>query len=281
MEIIKTIKEMQQRVSLIKQKGKIIGYVPTMGFLHEGHLALVEKAHQKADIVIMSIFVNPLQFGPNEDFDRYPRDFERDEQQAIEAGVDFLFYPEVSEMYKGEPTFKITVLNKVDILCGSKRPGHFEGVATVLMKLFSIVQPTYAMFGMKDAQQVAIVTSLVQEFNFPIEIIPVETVREQDGLAKSSRNVYLSKEERLEATAINNSLKLAKKLIIDGERNPQIILEKMEKLILSLSSAEVDYIEVYSFPELKTLSSISGLVLIAVAARFTNVRLIDNMTMEI
>ncbi len=280
-EIIKTIKEMHNHVSTLKLKGKSIGFVPTMGFLHEGHLTLLECARDKSDVVILSIFVNPLQFGPNEDFDRYPRDFERDEQLAKEAGVDFLFYPEVSEMYKGDQILTLRVVNKVDLLCGINRPGHFDGVATVLTKLFNIIQPSFAFFGMKDAQQVAIVSALVKEFNFPIEIVPVGTVREHDGLAKSSRNVYLSHEERNEAITLFKTLNLAKKLILEGERDPSIIRGKMGDLITSTSSAKVEYIEIYSFPELETLPILSGLVLIAVAVRFTNVRLIDNITMEI
>lgn len=281
MEIITTIKEMQDQVLSAKKEGKTVGFVPTMGFLHEGHLTLVEKAREKADLVVMSIFVNPLQFGPNEDFDRYPRDIKRDEQLARNTGVDLLFYPSVDEMYKQNNTFKITVQNKVDVLCGSKRPGHFDGVATVLVKLFNIVQPNFAFFGMKDAQQVAVVSSLIEEYNFPIELVPVETVREEDGLAKSSRNVYLTEQERKEATVIYQSLQLAKKRIEEGETNSRVIQQKMESYITEHSSATIDYVEIYSFPELKTVPTLSGLVLIAVAIRFTNVRLIDNMTMEV
>jgi pantoate--beta-alanine ligase len=280
-EIITTIKEMQEKVLSQKQDGKTIGFVPTMGFLHEGHLTLVEEARKKADIIIMSIFVNPLQFGPSEDFDRYPRDIKRDEQLASGAGVDIVFYPDVAEMYKDEGIFKVTVLQKVNILCGSKRPGHFDGVATVLIKLFNIVQPTYAFFGMKDAQQIAIVSSLIENFNFPIQIVPVKTIREEDGLAKSSRNVYLSQEERQEAVVLYNSLQLAKQIISEGERDPQVIQKKMEQLIIANSLATIDYIEIYSFPELKPLTTLSGLVLIAGAVRFTNVRLIDNMTIDV
>jgi pantoate--beta-alanine ligase len=280
-QIITTIKEMQQRISLLKQEGKSIGFVPTMGFLHEGHLTLIKHAREKSDIVVMSIFVNPLQFGPNEDFDQYPRDIERDERLAGSAGVDVLFYPNVDEMYKNEMTFHVTVKDKVDVLCGSKRPGHFDGVATVLIKLFNIVTPSYAFFGMKDAQQVAVVTSLVEQFNFPIEIIRIPTVREEDGLAKSSRNVYLTEDERKEAVAIYRSLQLAKELISNGERNPAMIQERMSDYIHSNTKAEIDYVEIYTFPDLKPLSSLTGLVLIAVAVRFTKVRLIDNMTIEI
>ncbi|WP_246942133.1 pantoate--beta-alanine ligase [Bacillus pinisoli] len=281
MEIITSVKDMQNKVMSLKNQGKTIGFVPTMGFLHEGHLTLVENAREKSDYVAMSIFVNPLQFGPNEDFERYPRDIKRDEQLARQAGVDLLFYPSVEEMYKHNRTFKLSVENKVDILCGSKRPGHFDGVATVLIKLFNIVQPTYAYFGMKDAQQVAVVSSLIDEYNFPIELIPVETVREKDGLAKSSRNVYLTDEERKQAVVIYQSLQLARELIEKGETNPEVVQAAMEEYIKSHSSAVIDYVEIYSFPDLKTLTTLSGLVLIAVAIRFTNVRLIDNMTMEV
>ncbi|KAA0550232.1 pantoate--beta-alanine ligase [Bacillus sp. BGMRC 2118] len=281
MEIIKTINEMQQKIAQLKQEGQSIGFVPTMGYLHEGHLTLVEKAREKASIVVMSIFVNPLQFGPNEDFDRYPRDFERDEKLAEQAGVHILFYPDVLEMYKTDMQFHISVQGLADVLCGSNRPGHFDGVATVLIKLFNIVQPQYAFFGMKDAQQVAVVTSLVNQFNFPIEIIPVETVREEDGLAKSSRNVYLLEGERKEATVLFQSLQLAKQLITSGVKNPEEIVNEMKKYIEQSSSATIDYVEIYSFPDLKPLQSLSGLVLIAGAIRFTNVRLIDNMTIDI
>ncbi|MBM6619832.1 pantoate--beta-alanine ligase [Bacillus suaedaesalsae] len=281
MEIIKTIKEMQQKIEQLKKDGQTIGFVPTMGYLHEGHLTLVEEARKKADIVIMSIFVNPLQFGPNEDFDRYPRDIERDERLANQAGVNFLFYPEVREMYKTEMSFHITVKGLADVLCGSNRPGHFDGVAAVLIKLFNIVQPHFAFFGMKDAQQVAVVTSLVEQFNFPIEIVPVPTVREEDGLAKSSRNVYLLEEERKDATVLFQSLQLAKGLIKAGEKNREKIQSEMKRYINQHSSASIDYVEIYTFPDLKPLQSLSGLVLIAGAIRFTNVRLIDNMTIDI
>ncbi|WP_456278572.1 pantoate--beta-alanine ligase [Bacillus sp. AK128] len=281
MEIITTIQEMQQKVKNFQHEGKTIGFVPTMGFLHEGHLSLVKEAREKADVVIMSIFVNPLQFGPNEDFDRYPRDIDRDERLARQEDVDLLFYPSVEEMYKNEKTFKVKVENKVDVLCGSKRPGHFDGVATVLIKLFNIVQPTFAFFGMKDAQQVAVVSSLIQEFNFPIELVPVDTIREDDGLAKSSRNVYLTEQERKEAVVIYQSLQLANKLIQAGEQNPLTVQQELIQYINNHSSAEIDYVEIYSFPDLKPLSKLSGLVLIAVAIRFTNVRLIDNMTFDI
>ncbi|MFD1738521.1 pantoate--beta-alanine ligase [Bacillus salitolerans] len=281
MQIITAIKEMQEKIAQYKHNGMTIGFVPTMGFLHEGHLSLVQEAKQKADLVVMSIFVNPLQFGPNEDYDRYPRDIVRDEQLAKNAGVDILFYPEVTEMYKDTRYFHISVSGLVDVLCGSKRPGHFDGVVTVLIKLFNIVLPTYAFFGKKDAQQVAVVMKMVEEFNFPIKIIPVETVREEDGLAKSSRNVYLTSEEKQEATVLYKSLQLAKTLIEEGETNSRSIIEKMTRFIQNHSQGNIDYIEIYSFPNLKPLPNLQGHVLVALAVRFTNVRLIDNILLEI
>lgn len=281
MEIVKTIKEMQQRITQLKKDGHTVGFVPTMGYLHEGHLTLVKEARKKADIIVMSIFVNPLQFGPNEDFDRYPRDIDRDEKLAREAGVSLLFYPDVKEMYRTEMSFHITVKEKANVLCGRNRPGHFDGVATVLMKLFNIVGPHFAFFGMKDAQQVAVVSTLVDQFNFPIEIVPVPTVREEDGLAKSSRNVYLLEEERKEATVLYRALQLVKERIQTGERSSETIQAEMIKYIEQHSKASIDYVEIYSFPDLKPLQTLSGLVLIAGAIRFTNVRLIDNMTIDI
>lgn len=207
MIVVTTIKEMQQKMIEYRKQGKTIGFVPTMGYLHEGHVTLLKEARKENDIVVLSVFVNPLQFGPNEDFDRYPRDIVRDEQIAKDAGVDVLFYPAVAEMYPRPLSVQVVVKERVDVLCGKSRPGHFDGVATVLTKLFHIVMPTRAYFGMKDAQQVAVVDGLIRDFHFPIELVAVPTVREADGLAKSSRNVYLSEEERKEAPALYAALK--------------------------------------------------------------------------
>ena len=199
MKVITTIKELQQVIQRTKKQQNTIGFVPTMGFLHEGHCALLKQARNENDIVVLSIFVNPLQFGPTEDLDRYPRDFDQDQKVAEKIGVDYLFHPSVSEMYPYEPSVTLTVNRRTDVLCGASRPGHFDGVATVLTKLFHIVQPDKVYFGKKDAQQVAVVHGLVTDFNFPLEIIAVDTVREEDGLAKSSRNVYLTAQERVQA----------------------------------------------------------------------------------
>ena len=281
MKVITTAKEMNETTQQLKVSGITIGYVPTMGFLHEGHLSLINKARADNEIVILSIFVNPLQFGPNEDFDRYPRDIERDEKLAKENGVDYLFYPSRDEMYDGEASIQVKVVNRVDVLCGKQRFGHFDGVATVLIKLFNIIQPKRAYFGMKDAQQVAVVDSVIHDFNFPIELIPVETIREEDGLAKSSRNIYLNETERQEAPVLYESLLLAKSTIVSGIDNVNFIERLIEERITNHTSGEIDYISILSYPELKPIQTISGKVIIALAVKFTNARLIDNITMVI
>ncbi|WP_102345802.1 pantoate--beta-alanine ligase [Bacillus sp. Marseille-P3661] len=281
MKIIRSIKEMQQLSKEYRTSGKSIGYVPTMGYLHEGHLKLVREARAANDIVAMSIFVNPLQFGPNEDFDRYPRDFERDERLANNAGVDVIFYPDVEEMYPKSMSIGVNVTDRVDVLCGKSREGHFNGVATVLMKLFNIISPDKAYFGMKDAQQVAVVDNIIQEFNFPIDLIPVETVREVDGLAKSSRNVYLSDQERLEASQLYASLRDAYQQIKQGETSSERIVNSIKEHIKQTTSGEVDYVEIYSYPDLTPMTKLKGKIIIALAVKFTKARLIDNLTFTI
>lgn len=281
MKVITSISQMQKEVQSLKNDKLSIGYVPTMGYLHEGHVRLVKKAREENDIVIMSIFVNPLQFGPNEDLDAYPRDFERDSEIAKNEKVDYIFYPSVEEMYPSKPSVTLVVQKRVDVLCGSSRPGHFDGVATVLAKLFHIIQPTRAYFGMKDAQQVAVVDGLITDLHFPIELIPVETVREEDGLAKSSRNVRLTSKEREEASVLYKSLKEAEKQIRAGERDIDVIISNMKNTISNNSSGAVDYIEIYSYPELENLEVLEGKIIIAIAVKFTNARLIDNLVFTI
>jgi pantoate--beta-alanine ligase len=281
MKIITTVKEMQSEMSKQKNLSKTIGFVPTMGFLHEGHLTLMKQARQENDIVVISIFVNPTQFGPNEDFDSYPRDFERDSKLAVEAKVDYLFYPSVEEMYPTPSSVKVLVNERVDVLCGKSRPGHFDGVATVLMKLFNIMMPTRAYFGKKDAQQVAVVDGLISDFHFPIELVPVEIVREKDGLAKSSRNIKLLPDERMQATALYKSLQMAKETIMNGERNPLIICELIGSIIQEQTCGMIDYIEIYSYPDLKKVTKLEGSIIMAIAVKFSDVRLIDNLMMKI
>ncbi|MER2257533.1 MAG: pantoate--beta-alanine ligase [Priestia megaterium] len=281
MKVITTIKDMQQEMKKEKQLGHSIGFVPTMGYLHEGHATLLGAARTENEVVVLSIFVNPTQFGPNEDFDTYPRDFERDERVAKEANVDYLFYPSVEEMYKSSRSVAITVTDRVDVLCGQKRPGHFDGVATVLTKLFHIVTPDRAYFGKKDAQQVAVVDSLIEDFNFPVELRAVDTVREADGLAKSSRNVYLTDKEREEAPVLFKSLQSALQLLEDGEKQVEIIKGTIRKEIEQHTSGKVDYIDVYTYPELKTIKQAAGKIIIALAVQFSKARLIDNVIVDV
>ncbi|RDZ16470.1 pantoate--beta-alanine ligase [Priestia megaterium] len=281
MKVITTIKDMQQEMKKEKQLGRSIGFVPTMGYLHEGHATLLGAARTENEVVALSIFVNPTQFGPNEDFDTYPRDFERDERVAKEANVDYLFYPSVEEMYKSSRSVAITVTDRVDVLCGQKRPGHFNGVATVLTKLFHIVTPDRAYFGKKDAQQVAVVDGLIEDFNFPVELRAVDTVREADGLAKSSRNVYLTDKEREEAPVLFKSLQSALQLLESGEKHVEIIKQTIRKEIEQYTSGKVDYIEVYTYPELKTIKQAAGKIIIALAVQFSKARLIDNVIVDV
>ncbi|CAN7347878.1 pantoate--beta-alanine ligase [Rossellomorea sp. LjRoot5] len=281
MNVITKISDLRLSIESLKKTGKTIGFVPTMGFLHEGHLTLAKEARSQNEIVVMSIFVNPLQFGPNEDFDRYPRDVERDTELARTSGVDILFIPEVADMYRGSQSVTMRVKERVDVLCGRKREGHFDGVVTVLTKLFHLVQPTRAYFGQKDAQQVAVVEGLVSDYFFPVEIIRVPTVREEDGLAKSSRNVYLSEEERQVAPFLYRSLKEAAKSIEDGERTPSVITGRISKIIQANTSGTIDYVEVYSYPELEELKQLEDDIIIAIAVQFQQARLIDNIIINV
>ena len=278
MKVITTIKELQQVIQRTKKQQNTIGFVPTMGFLHEGHCALLKQARNENDIVVLSIFVNPLQFGPTEDLDRYPRDFDQDQKVAEKIGVDYLFHPSVSEMYPYEPSVTLTVNRRTDVLCGASRPGHFDGVATVLTKLFHIVQPDKVYFGKKDAQQVAVVHGLVTDFNFPLEIITVDTVREEDGLAKSSRNVYLTAQERVQAPILYQSLQKAVGMIHDGETVPDRLISSIEDMIRTETSGEIDYISILSYPQLEKADRITeNDMIIAIAVKFSKARLIDNI----
>ncbi|KON87260.1 pantoate--beta-alanine ligase [Sporosarcina globispora] len=276
MRTITDIREMQNIALQLKREGKSIGFVPTMGYLHEGHLSLLSKARIENDVTVVSIFVNPLQFGPKEDLATYPRDFQRDSSLAEKEGNDYIFFPSAEEMYPVIPSVTVKVQDRTDVLCGKSRPGHFDGVATVLIKLFNIVQPDKVYFGLKDAQQVAVVDGLVRDFNIPVEIVPVQTAREQDGLAKSSRNVHLLPSERDQASALHHSLKMAESLIAEGENDPQKILYRMRGYIEQNTSGKIDYIEILSYPDLKQLTLLEGQIIIAMAVKFSKARLIDN-----
>lgn len=275
MIIIRDVNEMQA----YRQKlcGKQIGFVPTMGAFHEGHLSLMETAKLENDFVITSIFVNPLQFGPNEDYDTYPRNEEQDIQMAEKTGVDLIFIPTIETMYPNEMSISMEPVKRGNVLCGRTRPGHFNGVLTVLTKLFHMTVPNRTYFGMKDAQQLAIVDALITDFNFPIQLRGVQTVRESDGLAKSSRNIFLSKEERKESVYLYQALKAGQKLVVDGENNPAIIVNEVEQIIKHNTSGIIDYVELLSYPKLENVSIINQPVILAVAVRFKNTRLIDNV----
>ncbi len=261
--------------------GKKIGFVPTMGYLHEGHLKLIDIAKAHSDFVAVSIFVNPTQFGPTEDFASYPRDFERDRKLCEERGADLIFAPEVSEMYPEQSLITFQIAKLADHLCGARRPGHFNGVILVVSKLFNIVQPDVAVFGQKDAQQLLIIKRLVQDLNFPVKIIAAPTVREPDGLAMSSRNVYLSPTQRAQSTVLYKSLQRAKALLESGERDATKIISEIEKLIATASDAQIDYIEIVSTTDLQPVVNIDGQILIALAVYFGKARLIDNIVLEV
>ncbi|TCI65365.1 pantoate--beta-alanine ligase [Exiguobacterium sp. SH0S2] len=254
--------------------GLTVGFVPTMGYLHEGHLSLVEAAKRENDRVVMSIFVNPTQFGPNEDLDRYPRDFERDEQLAREAGVDVLFYPDTATMYPLDMA-RVTVRTGADVLCGASRPGHFDGVLTVVSKLFNLVRPTRAYFGLKDAQQVALIEGYVRDYFVPVEIIRCPIIREDSGLAKSSRNVYLSETERIDASDINRALIEARDALTEGVAITSV-QERLVERLSAIPNSTIDYVELVDYPTLSHVTDSSTELLIAVAVQFERARLIDN-----
>ncbi|WP_027954394.1 pantoate--beta-alanine ligase [Halobacillus kuroshimensis] len=280
MKVLGNIRDVQQHVKQVKKEGRTVGFVPTMGYLHEGHLKLIETARSENDIVILSIFVNPLQFGAGEDLDTYPRDEERDRNLAEEHGVDVLFLPTTAMMYPEPMSIQLSVTKRTDVLCGKSRPGHFDGVAAVLTKLFNIVMPDQAYFGMKDAQQVAVVDALINDFNYDIQLVPVATVREEDGLAKSSRNVHLTAGERDEAPAIQESLQVGRQMVEDGERSPARIIESVTKFLESRTRGRIDYIELLSYPELTSVDVIDRPVILAAAVFYERARLIDNVVFD-
>jgi len=281
MEIIKSPIIMQQKIRELK-KDKKIGFVPTMGALHDGHLTLVRKSKEENDITVVSIFVNPKQFGPNEDFASYPRTFESDKEKLEKEGVDFLFYPDVNDMYPEDYSTIVEVTSDITKkLCGRKRPGHFKGVTTVVAKLFNIVLPDNAYFGLKDYQQYVITKRMVKDLNFSINIVGVPIVRESDGLAMSSRNKYLSPDERKDAVLIYTSLLEAKKLIENGIKSAYIIKKEIENILGGSRFSKIDYVEIVDPETLKSVDNISKTVLIAIACYFGKARLIDNMLIEV
>ncbi|MDP3142531.1 MAG: pantoate--beta-alanine ligase [Candidatus Omnitrophota bacterium] len=280
-KLVKTIKEMRQLVKKFREQGKTIGFVPTMGFLHEGHLSLVRESKKDCDVSIMSIFVNPIQFGPQEDYRQYPRDLKRDMLLAKSAGVDIIFYPEDKEMHTKEHLTLINVDRMSNCLCGVTRPGHFKGVATIVAKLFNIVQPDIAYFGQKDAQQVRIIQKLIEDLNFPVKIKVMPTIREKDSLAMSSRNKYLSFQEHKDALALYEALERAREMIQHGQRSINVINSTMREIIERRKTAKIDYIGFVDADTLSPLKEIKGKVLIAVATWFGTTRLIDNLIVQV
>ena len=279
--IITTINELKKHLNTHRQSGKTIGLVPTMGFLHEGHLSLIRKAKSENDIVVVSDFVNPTQFAPNEDFESYPRDIARDEQLATEAGADVIFHPSVEEMYPhGSSTFVEVEGDITRVLCGKSRPSHFKGVTTVVAMLFNIVEAQKAYFGQKDAQQVAVLLKMVADLHMNIELVVCPIVREKDGLAMSSRNTYLSAEERSQAVILNKALSEGKIAFENGENNVSELTKLISNKINEMPLADIDYVSVYEYPSLKTIETIKSKALAAVAVRFGKTRLIDNIILE-
>ncbi|NPV52687.1 MAG: pantoate--beta-alanine ligase [Firmicutes bacterium] len=278
----KTIKEIRDFVRNARNGGKTVGFVPTMGYFHEGHLTLMRTARSENDTVVVSIFVNPTQFGPQEDFAQYPRDLKRDLELAQSVGVDAVFAPEVEEIYPKDYSTYVEVKGLSDKLCGRFRPGHFRGVATVVLKLFNIVQPDRAYFGQKDAQQLRIMQRMTEDLNLAVRIVPVPTVREPDGLAMSSRNVYLSPAEREAARIIPQSLEAARQAIDSGERSAANIVETVKRMLESCPIARIDYVEACRFSDLEPLDNLAGQgeVLLAIAVKIGKTRLIDNIIIE-
>lgn len=265
----------------MKKEGRKIGFVPTMGYLHKGHLSLIRIAKKKSDVVIVSIFVNPTQFGPREDFHSYPRDFGKDKLLLEQIGCDYLFTPSIKSMYPQGYLTYVDVEKITHRLEGAVRPGHFKGVTTIVAKLFNIVQPDIAVFGQKDAQQAVVLKKMADDLNYGIKMIIAPTVRERDGLACSSRNTYLSNDERKQAKVLYQALRMAKEMIKNGERSASKIASKMNKLIDKQPLAEIDYIAITDANTLELLNKLKGEVLISLAVRFGKTRLIDNIKIKV
>ncbi len=277
MQIITAISEMQSLAESLMKQGRTIGFVPTMGFLHEGHLSLMRRAREECDAVVASIFVNPTQFGPQEDFERYPRDEEGDRRKCESAGVDILFMPTATEMYPEKPSVFVTVEGIAEILEGAIRPGHFRGVATVVAKLFNIVKPHKAFFGQKDYQQCAVIKRMVKGLNLEVKVVVLPTVREQDGLAMSSRNSYLSADERRVAAVIHRALASGEQMVKAGVGEPETLKTTMRAVLGEAPGIVLDYVEVADPESLTPLAIVKGRAVILIAVRLGRTRLIDNI----
>jgi len=277
MEIIRTVNEMKEFSSRSRRAGKTIAFVPTMGYFHEGHLSLMREARKRGDLLIISLFVNPTQFGPSEDLKNYPRDFERDRKMAEEVGVDILFAPEAIDMYPQSHQTIVRVEKVTQNLCGRSRPTHFQGVTTVVLMLFEIVMPHVAIFGEKDYQQLATIQQMVRDLHMSVEVLGMPTVREADGLAMSSRNTYLQPEERKAARSLYRSLQRAKELLQKGERKADRILLEMNAILRSESLVRIDYVQICDAHTLQDVDRVEGDVAVALAAYLGKTRLIDNL----
>ena len=276
--ILKTVHDMQTRARELTRQGKTIGFVPTMGALHAGHRSLMERARQQNDIVVVSIYVNPTQFAPGEDFEKYPRTLEADRKLCGEANVDIIFAPD--NLYPGAPRTFVEVGELGSVLCGISRPSHFRGVATIVTKLLNIVQPERAYFGKKDAQQLLIIRTVARDLNIHCDIVGCDIVREPDGLAMSSRNRYLSANHRRQALAIHKSLEFCRRRIEGGERDAMKLLEEMAEILMQQPDLEIDYVALVNAETLDDLNTLEGDVIAAVAAKVGNTRLIDNEQFE-
>jgi len=281
MELAKTIDSVRAKVKAARKDGKKIGFVPTMGALHTGHISLIERAVKSCDFVVVSIFVNPTQFGPGEDLEKYPRDLDSDMEICRKAGADVVFAPSTGEMYSRELLTWVNVEKLTEPLCGRFRPGHFHGVTTVCSKLFNIVMPDVAFFGQKDAQQAIVIKRMVADLNMPLEIVVCPTVREPDGLAVSSRNKYLAEEQRKDAALIYKSLQKSQQLIEIGTKDTQIIITEMRKVLNKSQSIQTEYISIVNAETLEDIDEVSGKILAAVAVRIGSTRLIDNILVDV
>ena len=280
MEVAKTIEAVRGLVKAARSEGSKIGLVPTMGALHVGHISLIEAAVKDCDFVAVSIFVNPTQFGPGEDFEKYPRPMEADLEICRKAGVDVVFAPAPKEMYPAENLAWVTVEKLTEPLCGSSRPGHFRGVTTVCAKLFNIVAPDVAYFGQKDGQQAIVIKRMVADLNMPLEIVVCPTVREANGLAVSSRNQYLTAQQKQDAANIYKSLQTCLKMIDAGTTETRQIIAEMRKILQQIPSAEIEYVSIVDAETLESIEKIAGKILAAVAVKVGPARLIDNILVD-
>jgi len=277
MKVAGRIREIKEFIGKMKKEGKTVGFVPTMGYLHEGHVSLIKASKSDNGVTVLSIFVNPAQFGKNEDFDRYPRDAARDLKIASANGVDAVFMPEIPEIYPDGYKTYVNVEGITEVLCGKSRPGHFRGVTTIVSKLFNIIEPDRAYFGQKDIQQAIVIKKMASDLNMNVEIVVCPTVREPDGLAMSSRNVYLSRGERQAAVVLPESLFAAKDMIEKGERDKGRIIGYLTKNISSAPGVDIDYIEIRNADNLEEITEIEGRTVIAAAIKIGKTRLIDNV----